>query len=127
VKKINWGILIFALNQKIKDHTQSEDKQLGNRFVSPAAGGSITKEEFVSKVVFYLWSEIYKDEQGSGESIFKIDKDKEITFSDFFKDGEVSTATTRKFVDYILSKSKEEENSTVNASSDNKESENENQ
>lgn len=115
---INWGEFIEAVNEKIKEHTQSEDKQLGNRFVSPASGSSVTKEEFVSKVVFYLWSEIYKDEQGSGESIFYIDRDNEITFSDFFKDGEVNTATTKKFIDYILSESKEEQNSTDGYSSD---------
>jgi hypothetical protein len=125
-KEFNWGAFIKEVNKKIKDHTQSEDKQLGNRFVSPAFGSSITKEEFVSKVVFYLWSEIYKDEQGSGESIFYVDNENEITFSDFFKDGDVNTTTTRKFVDYILSKSNMEENSTDGDSSDN-ESENENQ
>ena len=114
----NWGELIKAVNEKIKEHTQSEDKQLGNRFVSPSLGSSISKEEFVSKVVFYLWSEIYKDEQGSGESIFYINKDDEITFSDFFKDGEVNAATTRKFIDYLLSESKEKESSTYGDSLD---------
>jgi len=99
---INWGDFIMRINKKIRNHTQSEDKQLGNRFVSPSKGIIISIEEFVSKVIFYLWSEIYKDEQGSGESIFYIGNDIEITFSDFFKDGKVNADIVRKFIDYNL-------------------------
>jgi hypothetical protein len=104
---INWGTLIKAINISIKMHTQSEDKQLGNRFVSPA-NGIISKEEFVSKVVFYLWSEIYKDENGSGDSIFYTDSETPITFGDFFKNGNVEPTITRKFIEYNLPAGKDE-------------------
>lgn len=123
--KFNWGSLIKQINGRIKNHTQSEDKQIGNRFVS-SVDFRISADQFVSKVVFYLWSEIYKDEQDSGESIFYIDKDNEITFSDFFDAGEVNKTTTRKFINSILSESKNDENSTDEAPIDD-ESENVNQ
>ena len=103
----NWGAFIFAINKRIKDHTRSEDKEIGNRFVS-SGNGKISAEQFVSKVVFYLWSEIYKDEQGTGESIFFTKKDSEITFSDFFDDDGIDKDTTQKFIEYILPKKVEE-------------------
>ena len=100
-EKINWGILIKSLNKKIKNHTQSEDKQIGNRFISPV-NNIISLNEFVSKVVFYLWSEIFKEEQGSGDSIFFINKNEEITFNDFFSDGKADSKITRQFIEYNL-------------------------
>lgn len=57
----NWGKFIENINPKIKELTGSEDKQLGNRFVNPK-DGNITFDQFRSKVLFYLWSEVYKDE-----------------------------------------------------------------
>ncbi len=66
----NWGKFIQNINPKIKELTGSEDKQLGNRFVNPK-NGIITFDQFRSKVMFYLWSEVYKDEFGTQNSIFK--------------------------------------------------------
>ncbi len=83
----NWGTFITAINPKIKELTGSEDKQLGNRFVSPS-DGKITFEQFRSKVLFYLWSEVYKDEVGSQNSIFKYNvaenDPKEFQFGELF-------------------------------------------
>lgn len=107
-KIYNWGRFIRAINELIKEHTKSEDKQLGNRFVSSPTG-KITGEQFVSKVVFYLWSEIYKEEQGTGDTIFFSADKTEITFSDFFLDGKVNLDTTQKFIQFNL-RSGEEEN-----------------
>lgn len=99
--KFQWGSLIKQINGRIKDHTQSEDKQIGNRFVS-SVDYWISADQFVSKVVFYLWSEIYKDEHGTGNSLFMLDSDKELTFSDFFENGKVNLKTTREFIQKIL-------------------------
>lgn len=71
-KIYNWGNFIEKINPKIKELTGSEDKQLGNRFVNPQ-DGNITFEQFRSKVLFYLWSEVYKDEFGTQSSIFKYE------------------------------------------------------
>ena len=68
----NWGKFIENINPKIKELTSSEDKQLGNRFVNPK-DGNITFDQFRSKVLFYLWSEVYKDEFGTQSSIFKYE------------------------------------------------------
>jgi hypothetical protein len=96
-----WGEFIKEINRKIKDHTQSEDKQIGNRFLS-SGNRIISTDQFVSKVVFYLWSEIYKDEYNTGNSIFFSDINTEITFSDFFVDGKINIELTRKFIDFNL-------------------------
>ena len=68
----DWGKFIENINPKIKELTGSEDKQLGNRFVNPK-DGNITFDQFRSKVLFYLWSEVYKDEFGTQSSIFKYE------------------------------------------------------
>jgi hypothetical protein len=68
----NWGKFIENINPKIKELTGSEDKQLGNRFVNPK-DRNITFDQFRSKVLFYLWSEVYKDEYGTQSSIFKYE------------------------------------------------------
>ncbi|MCT4151998.1 AAA family ATPase [Elizabethkingia anophelis] len=68
----NWGKFIENINPKIKELTGSEDKQLGNRFVNPK-DRNITFDQFRSKVLFYLWSEVYKDEFGTQSSIFKYE------------------------------------------------------
>jgi len=70
----NWGKFIENINPKIKELTGSEDKQLGNRFVNPK-DKNITFNQFRSKVLFYLWSEVYKDEFGTQSSIFKYEKE----------------------------------------------------
>ena len=93
----NWGNLIKAINLRIKEHTQSEDKQIGNRFVS-IINNRISADQFVSKVVFFLWTEIYKEEHGTGNTIFMLNNDREITFSDFFDKGKVNLKVTKEFI-----------------------------
>jgi hypothetical protein len=106
-KEYNWGDFILKVNKEIKEHTQSEDKQIGNRFVSPR-NGIITAEQFVSKVLFYLWTEIYKDEQGTGNTIFIDFNDGELTFGEFFKtDGKVKTEVLIRFLENTIFKNTE--------------------
>lgn len=81
----NWHEFLVAVNKKISQVTESEDKQMGNFFIK----GSIKKEDFKSKVMFYLWSEVCKDEY-KHNSFFKYNKDgeqKEFSFNDLFPDG----------------------------------------
>ena len=101
----NWGDFILSVNKQVKEHTQSEDKQLGNRFVSPR-DRIITPEQFVSKVLFYLWTEIYKDEQDTGNTIFKnSEDDSEILFGDFFEfDGKINESILMSFLNHIIPK-----------------------
>jgi hypothetical protein len=97
----NWGRLIKVINLRIKEHTQSEDKQIGNRFVS-IINNRISADQFVSKVVFFLWSEIYKEEHGTGNTIFILNNDREITFNDFFDKGKVNLKVTKEFIENFI-------------------------
>lgn len=81
--RYNWRQFLENVNPKIQDLTGSEDKQLGNRFVNPH-NKIISFEQFRSKILFYLWHEIYKDESKTAETIFKISQEEEITFSKLF-------------------------------------------
>lgn len=38
------------------------DKCIGNYFVKPENGNSISLKQFINKVVFYLWNDVFKDE-----------------------------------------------------------------
>ena len=55
----DWGNFLELVNDLIFKLTQSEDKCLGPYF---AKGDVVLKEEFVGKVLFYLWTECFKDE-----------------------------------------------------------------
>lgn len=88
----DWGQFLAEVNSRIFKITESEDKQLGFWFVKPKDGsGDIPVNDFVAKVVFYLWNDIYKDYGEDPESIFYFSgdgnpdsKDKnQHTFKDF--------------------------------------------
>lgn len=78
-EKINWHRFLFEVNEEIKKLTASEDKQMGNFFIKE----SIDEEEFVDKVMFYLWSEIGKDNYNTTDHLFYYseDKDTDVEFS----------------------------------------------
>ena len=57
-KQFLWIDFLKAVNDRIRRVTESEDKQLGNYFIK----SDIEENEFKSKVMFYLWSEVCKDE-----------------------------------------------------------------
>ena len=57
-KRFRWIDFLKAVNDRIRRVTESEDKQLGNYFIK----SDIEEKEFKSKVMFYLWSEVCKDE-----------------------------------------------------------------
>lgn len=86
----NWGEFIETVNGKIKEINKLEDKQLGTFFVK-AYEGVIPFEQFRSKVMFYLWFEIYKDEAGNVDCIFKRTEDDSdgFSFGDLFKSNAV--------------------------------------
>ena len=71
----DWGNFIKEVNERIYKLTKSEDKELGYFFVRPDDGINITTKRFVSKVIFYLWSDIYKDYAGRENSIFKFSEE----------------------------------------------------
>ena len=86
-KNYLWKNFVEAVNDKILDLTESEDKQLGEFFIKPDNGNVISKERFLGKVMFYLWNEVCKDEHKNG-SFFRAkinDKEDFFTFQDLYK------------------------------------------
>lgn len=87
-KKYDWWNFISIINSKIDEITGSEDKKLGYWFAKPAGNGTIIScNQFVSKVLFYLWNDVYKDYTDDNRSIFRITEDnnsKKVAFTEFF-------------------------------------------
>ena len=101
-KAYPWVDFIKEANKRIFDLTQSEDKQLGNFFIKH----SVDEKEFKSKVMFYLWYEVLRDETENNKYFFykqtTIDgKDERSKF--IFKDlyEEDATQTLQQFMDYL--------------------------
>lgn len=101
-KSYSWVEFIKKVNEKIFDLTQSEDKQMGNFFIKQ----SIDEKGFKSKVMFYLWYEVLRDETENNKYFFygKTTVDgKEVlskfTFKDLF--GDKATETLLQFMAYL--------------------------
>ena len=77
----DWWTFIQKINAEIEELTKSEDKKLGYFFCKPI-NGIIPAETFVGKVIFYLWNDVFKD-QDLG-NIFHDNEDKELTFNSFY-------------------------------------------
>lgn len=101
-KNYLWKNFVEAVNKKILDLTESEDKQLGEFFIKPDSGNVISKERFLGKVMFYLWNEVCKDEHKNG-SFFRAkinDKEDFFTFQDLYKKKDL----LKLFMDELLKK-----------------------
>ena len=96
-----WVGFIEKVNKRIFDLTQSEDKQLGNFFVKH----SVDENEFKSKVMFYLWYEVLRDETENNKYFFKkidIDTKEELgkfIFKDLYEKDAVQTL--QQFMEYL--------------------------
>ena len=91
-----WGFL-EKINQVIDDATSSEDKKLGYFFVK-AQDKVISPEKFVGKVLFYLWTDVFKN-YGFDSPIFSKGENKKFAFSDFFTaSGEPDTEMVKSFL-----------------------------
>lgn len=102
-----WTKFLKQINEKILEVTESEDKQIGEYFVKPADGYVITEKQFVNKVMFYLWNDIFKDEYKTNRNHFRYNKnDKkvdtiEFSFNDLFGDKVVVEDKLKGFMDYL--------------------------
>ncbi len=57
-----WREFSVPLNEEIVSYKGSDDKQLGPYFIRPRPGSSlVSPSDFASKVLFYLWSEVFRD------------------------------------------------------------------
>lgn len=86
--KYSWIEFLESVNDKIYDATKSEDKQMGNFFIKK----SIKANEFVNKVMFYLWNEVCKEEYGTQRNFFRKGKDgkTEFKFTELFGDNQAT-------------------------------------
>lgn len=72
----SWTDFLKKINEKIFTATHSEDKLLGFWFVKTEnPTNEIPISTFVSKVVFYLWNDVFKDLGPKGSNPFTIQKD----------------------------------------------------
>ena len=79
----DWWQFISAINAEIEGgEIQQEDKKLGY-FFAKAYDGRISAETFVSKVLFYLYNDVFKD-FGLEEAFFKDENGETMTFASFF-------------------------------------------
>jgi 5-methylcytosine-specific restriction enzyme B len=68
-EKWSWESLITVINKYIsKNHM--EDKQIGPWFLRPSSDGEINYDVFLNKCLFYLWHDVYKDDQDGDDSPF---------------------------------------------------------
>lgn len=100
-KKYSWPDFLTKVNERITELTDSEDKMLGNFFIKD----SINENEFKSKVMFYLWSEVCKDYVHSNtffkSLMLKNGKEDEVefTFSQLY--GANASAILEGFMKYL--------------------------
>lgn len=98
--KYSWADFLRKVNDKVESVTQSEDKKLGYWFMGNGAEQmEITIDRFVSKVVFYLWNDVFKDFGKSGNTIFKDTFDKFHKFFDF--GGNPKVEVVKAFLDAL--------------------------
>ncbi len=86
----SWKEFLKAVNEKIYAATRSEDKQLGYWFVKTGDDNKISISDFVSKVVFYLWNDVFKDLGPKDCNPFTIEVDGKkslMSFNSFFELG----------------------------------------
>lgn len=99
-EEYNWHEFLKSVNKKIKAVTSSEDKQMGNFFIK----GSVDEKEFCDKVMFYLWSEVGKDNYQTNDAIFHYydekDKLKEFSFNELY-DPSKKAQILKGFIRYI--------------------------
>ncbi len=92
-----WASFVRQANERIEAVTQSEDKKLGYWFAARKGHDAISADRFVSKVVFYLWNDVFKDCAGEAGSMFTGNCD---SFHRFFTaGGEVSADLVAEFLD----------------------------
>ncbi|MDE6536519.1 MAG: AAA family ATPase [Muribaculaceae bacterium] len=81
----SWGQFLSVINPEILTLTESSDKQMGYFFAkADNATGIISEDVFLNKVLFYLWTDVFKDFDISSELFRNKDKNRSFIFTDFF-------------------------------------------
>ncbi len=122
----SWWQFILAINEKIANATSSDDKKLGYFFCKPKTQESkeIDAERFVGKVVFYLWNDVFKDEDNA---IFKVVEGKgDPSFDTFYTEDDngktiADTKALRAFMHNVFGEQSELYTETAKDSTDTEE------
>ena len=106
-EQLSWWDFIKKINEIIASMTSSADKQSGYFFCC-AKDDVIDEETFVSKVIFYLWNDVFKGYGFEDASLFRYttkdedgkDLEKDLTFPDFY-DEEGEKVNTERLTDFV--------------------------
>ena len=120
-KPLLWWDFVQRINEIIASMTSSADKQLGYFFCKATKKANdddqnptiITKEVFVSKVIFYLWNDVFKDYGFEDASLCRYkevntengqEEEKDLTFPDFYdKEGEnINEIRLKDFLERVI-------------------------
>ena len=104
-KTYRWVDFLKAVNARILSATDSEDKQMGNFFIKRP----VDEKEFKSKVMFYLWHEVCKDEYHTKNNFFRTlenQEEKEFSFNQLHEEN--GTSLLEGFMQYLGVRSLEE-------------------
>ena len=99
-KQYDWWSFISKVNKLIGSLTNSEDKKLGY-FFCKAKDGEIDADLFVSKVIFYLWNDVFKD-YGFDDKDFQDKEGKILSFDRFYEDKNGKTNVDIAIVEQFL-------------------------
>ena len=99
-KQYNWWSFISKVNELIGSLTNSEDKKLGY-FFCKAKDGEIDADLFVSKVIFYLWNDVFKD-YGFDDKDFQDEEGKILSFDRFYEDKNGKTNVDIAIIELFL-------------------------
>ncbi|HCM34396.1 AAA family ATPase [Chryseobacterium sp.] len=92
-KEFKWIDFMKEINKHIEQPHIGMDKCLGNYFIQPDQENEIGLKDFVNKVIFYLWNDVFKDEENE---IFK-----NITYHKFFPVESNGKAELLTILDYL--------------------------
>jgi len=96
----SWSSFLEKINEEIDSTTHSEDKMLGFYFCR-ANSGVIDADKFVSKVLFYIYNDVFKD-YGFDREMFKDGDGKVMSFKSYYKtDGSINESMVLKFLDNL--------------------------
>lgn len=109
-KQYLWVDFLKEVNKRIREVTDSEDKQMGNFFIK----GDVSENEFRSKVMFFLWNEVCRDEYHTQNNFFRCkdaNEEREFSFNDLYNKKEETDENGKKiekglkllhgFMDYL--------------------------
>lgn len=99
-KKYSWSDFLESVNEQIFEVTKSEDKKLGFYFCR-ANNHVVDAEKFVSKVIFYLYNDVFKD-YGYDRKMFQGEDGKTIQFHEYFQsNGDINEQKAALFLNNL--------------------------